>query len=357
MQQRFSSPKTPSSSLSTCSSPPSSAPRAEEVLLVHCPRARLVSLTCASSATPSFLSPPLQNSIVNERSVARGPLKIYRIAAHNSTFIQCGSAVHPILKRLRCWQVASNKFILPLPTQGTYFRLEIESTDAELLQILETNLAKSCRLLQSSSSAPLSDKSATWNESRDKFTEILSSENRPSLSSPHDATVSPILLRRANKSFTAVDNEAESSHLSRESMTNRRLVFDKSVLAHQSDPSTKDTESEEHQVYSSPGRESQFLFTTDTDDVSSSADSLSIADSLPSSTVSQGHNNYDDDSNNVDETALHRTATLKASSAPSRATTYAIPDDLVWADMPYNFSDLSCSPYGFERKWKVEFSE
>lgn len=140
-------------------------------------------------------------------------------------------------------------------------------------------------------------------------------------------------------------------------MTNRRLVFDKSVLAHQSDPSTKDTESEEHQVYSSPGRESQFLFTTDTDDVSSSADSLSIADSLPSSTVSQGHNNYDDDSNNVDETALHRTATLKASSAPSRATTYAIPDDLVWADMPYNFSDLSCSPYGFERKWKVEFSE
>ncbi|KAJ8101337.1 inheritance of peroxisomes protein 1-domain-containing protein [Lipomyces tetrasporus] len=120
------------------------------VILFQYPRARIVSFaTTGSKNSRSFLEPPVSPSTLTERTIARGVFKLYRIKAHNNTsFLQCGDVVHPILKRLRCWKISRNEFILPLPTTDSYWRIEIQSCDDDVLSVLEHKLAESCSMLR-----------------------------------------------------------------------------------------------------------------------------------------------------------------------------------------------------------------
>ncbi|KAK9323381.1 inheritance of peroxisomes protein 1-domain-containing protein [Lipomyces orientalis] len=120
------------------------------VVLFQYPRARIVSFSSAGSKNlRTFLAPPISPSTLTERTIARGVFKLYRIKAHpNSTFVQCGDVVHPMLKRLRCWKISRNEFILPLPTTDSYWRIEIQSCDDEVLSVLDNKLAESCSLLR-----------------------------------------------------------------------------------------------------------------------------------------------------------------------------------------------------------------
>ncbi|KAK9463231.1 inheritance of peroxisomes protein 1-domain-containing protein [Lipomyces oligophaga] len=170
---RFSPPNSPSTVVKT---PSSTASEHTEVDLVWVPSAKVVAFSTVSGTNQpkSFFDLPQSPSSIGERTIARGPLRLYKIQAHNSTFLQCGDVIHPVLKRLRCWQVSSNTFIFPLPTAGTYWRVEIETTDESLLETLEEHLARVCRLLHCENEKEWSEQAPTT-ENIDPSNEVLQS--------------------------------------------------------------------------------------------------------------------------------------------------------------------------------------
>ncbi|KAK9448153.1 inheritance of peroxisomes protein 1-domain-containing protein [Limtongia smithiae] len=136
-----------------------SAPEAS-ALLVNCSRAKIVAFNSTTAAkesgVQSFFTPPPATGAMGERIIATGSLQLYRIQAHNSTFLQCADVVHPILHRLRCWKITDSSYILPLPTSGTYWRIELEHQTPEMLTEFEESISNSCRLLPCNNPTPAS---------------------------------------------------------------------------------------------------------------------------------------------------------------------------------------------------------
>ena len=79
----------------------------------------------------------LPSTNLTDSTIAKGPIKLYRVKPHNTTFIQSGKTVHPVMAKSACWCVeevvgkgvwgrgrGKGVFILRIRL-GTYWRVEI----------------------------------------------------------------------------------------------------------------------------------------------------------------------------------------------------------------------------------------
>ncbi|KAM0324553.1 hypothetical protein ACHAQA_007938 [Verticillium albo-atrum] len=73
----------------------------------------------------------LPSSSQLERTIAVGPFRIYR-APGSVAFLNCGSALQPILPKSQCWCIdeASNKFVLQI-RRPQYWRIEVPVSDRQ----------------------------------------------------------------------------------------------------------------------------------------------------------------------------------------------------------------------------------
>ncbi|KAL2751917.1 hypothetical protein ACRALDRAFT_1078336 [Sodiomyces alcalophilus JCM 7366] len=139
----------PQTLLSTASSSSSSQSAAGlvETLYNH-PNVKIIAFTASGRArarspgrAPAEEEPgTLDWSSQLERTIAVGPFRIYR-APGSVAFLNCGSALQPILPRSQCWCIdeASSKFILQI-RRPNYWRIEVPVGDAN-----ERDLAQSLR--------------------------------------------------------------------------------------------------------------------------------------------------------------------------------------------------------------------
>ena len=109
------------------SAPSTPASDAVNILFAHT-ASRIVSF----SISPRVLSgPPLPWRHVEERTIASGPLRIYKTTPAEVSFLQSGSALKPLLSKTQVWNVdGRHTFCLQL-WPGNYWRIEILGEDLE----------------------------------------------------------------------------------------------------------------------------------------------------------------------------------------------------------------------------------
>ncbi|KAK9470127.1 inheritance of peroxisomes protein 1-domain-containing protein [Dipodascopsis tothii] len=118
-------------------------------MLYDCSDSRVMSYTAAPSSLATlgrWSGKPPESLRTTEITIARGQMQIYKIEAHNATFLKCGGVVHPLMKRLRCWRTTPSQFVFPLPTAGKYWRVEVQADDADL-ELLHTVLRQCCSVV------------------------------------------------------------------------------------------------------------------------------------------------------------------------------------------------------------------
>ncbi|EEY21341.1 conserved hypothetical protein [Verticillium alfalfae VaMs.102] len=138
----FSAPRrvmtAPQGSVCSPSSSSQSAPGLVETLYNH-PNVKIIAFTASgrSRARSPGRAPPdeepgsLSSSSQLERTIAIGPFRIYR-APGSVAFLNCGSALQPILPKSQCWCIdeVSNKFVLQI-RRPQYWRIEVPVSDPE----------------------------------------------------------------------------------------------------------------------------------------------------------------------------------------------------------------------------------
>ncbi|KAI5802677.1 inheritance of peroxisomes protein 1-domain-containing protein [Pyronema domesticum] len=93
-----------------------------QVLFAHS-ESRIVSFTF--STTTILAGQPLPWKSPIERTIASGPLRIYKTVPHDVAFLQSGPALKPLLSRTQCWNVdGKSTFCLKLGN-ANYWRIEI----------------------------------------------------------------------------------------------------------------------------------------------------------------------------------------------------------------------------------------
>ncbi|KAK4892691.1 hypothetical protein LTR27_008790 [Elasticomyces elasticus] len=93
------------------------------------------------SPTPASSAGSLPWTSPTERTLASGPLQIYRVPGSVS-FLHSGSLLHAILPRSQCWCVDGvSKFTMRV-LPDTYYRIELPSEDVEKVEELKAVLAK-----------------------------------------------------------------------------------------------------------------------------------------------------------------------------------------------------------------------
>ncbi|KAL7268792.1 hypothetical protein RUND412_008571 [Rhizina undulata] len=94
--------------------------------------ARIVSFTSSSLIPAGKL---LEWTSPTERTIASGPLRVYKTIPHDIAFLQSGSALRPVLSRSQCWNVDGRGVFCLQIRPGNYWRLEIlESEDGEAVK-------------------------------------------------------------------------------------------------------------------------------------------------------------------------------------------------------------------------------
>ncbi|KAF2436039.1 hypothetical protein EJ08DRAFT_691932 [Tothia fuscella] len=140
------------------SSPKTGSPGADtvETLFVH-PSAKVVSFTTATTARPGSSSGRRPSVDINatstgtlswtspsERTLAAGPLRIYRVPSSGVSFLNSGSLLHPILQRSQCWCVdRESKFALRV-RDGSFYRIDLPfgtADDKEKVEAFKSVLA------------------------------------------------------------------------------------------------------------------------------------------------------------------------------------------------------------------------
>ncbi|KAG7135839.1 hypothetical protein HYQ45_018884 [Verticillium longisporum] len=128
----------PQGSVCNPSSSSQSAPGLVETLYNH-PNVKIIAFTASgrNRARSPGRAPPdeepgsLASSSQLERTIAVGPFRIYR-APGSVAFLNCGSALQPILPKSQCWCIdeVSNKFVLQI-RRPQYWRIEVPVSDPE----------------------------------------------------------------------------------------------------------------------------------------------------------------------------------------------------------------------------------
>ncbi|KAK3071722.1 hypothetical protein LTS18_014798, partial [Coniosporium uncinatum] len=78
--------------------------------------------TAEARSQPSEKLPWTSSS---ERTIAAGPLRIYRVPSSGVSFLHSGPLLHPILPKAQCWCVdTASKFVLRI-RDGSYYRIEL----------------------------------------------------------------------------------------------------------------------------------------------------------------------------------------------------------------------------------------
>ncbi|KAH0609600.1 uncharacterized protein H6S33_013086 [Morchella sextelata] len=73
-----------------------------------------------------------------ERTIASGPIRIYKTIPHDIAFLQSGSALRPVLSRSQCWNVDGRGTFCLQIRPGSFWRLEIlEPEDAPAVKAIE----------------------------------------------------------------------------------------------------------------------------------------------------------------------------------------------------------------------------
>ncbi|PWW74941.1 hypothetical protein C7212DRAFT_282676 [Tuber magnatum] len=73
-----------------------------------------------------------------ERTIAAGPIRIYKTIPHNIAFLQSGSALRPVLSKSQCWNVDGRGVFCLQIRPGSYWRLEIlENPDEDAVKAIE----------------------------------------------------------------------------------------------------------------------------------------------------------------------------------------------------------------------------
>lgn len=63
--------------------------------------------------------------------VSSGHFQLYKILGKTISYIKCGTMVHPLLPKMRIWKILKNQYLLPQPSPGKYWRLEIQNVSEE----------------------------------------------------------------------------------------------------------------------------------------------------------------------------------------------------------------------------------
>ncbi|KAF8250050.1 hypothetical protein K440DRAFT_170338 [Wilcoxina mikolae CBS 423.85] len=99
-----------------------------QVLFAHS-NSRIVNFTF--SATTTLAGQPLPWKSPLERTIASGPLRIYKTVPHDVAFLQSGSALRPLLSRTQCWNVDGKATFCLQLRPGNYWRIEILGVEPE----------------------------------------------------------------------------------------------------------------------------------------------------------------------------------------------------------------------------------
>ncbi|QDS71847.1 hypothetical protein FKW77_009941 [Venturia effusa] len=138
------------SSSSLRSSPNAGAsPDSVETLFVHT-GTKVVSFTAQSSPSTrpgsssgrrdgqDAASGTLPWDSPSERTMAAGPLRIYRVPSSGVSFLNSGSLLHPILPRSQCWCVDDKSTFVLRVREGSFYRIELPfDTDEERSKVDE----------------------------------------------------------------------------------------------------------------------------------------------------------------------------------------------------------------------------
>ncbi|KAK9455117.1 inheritance of peroxisomes protein 1-domain-containing protein [Dipodascopsis uninucleata] len=332
------------------------------VILVQCPRARIVTLKAEDKNNiQSFFEPPSRITSSSERTIAHGPFKLYRIRAHNSVFLQCSNVVHPVLKRLRCWKVAPNCFLLPLPTSGVYWRIEIDSNDDELFAQLEEKFAQSCSLLQY--------------DSQERGEWILDPRNFSPLSSPEPDDFAVSLSPNRHHGFpqrtTSPSRDDMQPHRANITSKNRIEEADKFVterFASHLRRRNASIISESDSAYSSASEHEAHWASSDGSAASSPAHKICSnkisSISLEAETNEQMASDTDClrvmEDRPVVQFAMRKSDEI---SGPGRSEVslysplYLVASELEWNDIEYNSHDLAHQSSNLERSFRYHYNE
>ncbi|RPA98926.1 hypothetical protein L873DRAFT_1768761 [Choiromyces venosus 120613-1] len=106
-----------------------------DLLFAHS-SARIVSFNASASTYASGQLIPWTST--TERTIASGPIRIYKTIPHNIAFLQSGSALRPVLSKSQCWNVDGRGVFCLQIRPGSYWRLEIlENPDEEAVKAIE----------------------------------------------------------------------------------------------------------------------------------------------------------------------------------------------------------------------------
>ncbi|KAI5806277.1 inheritance of peroxisomes protein 1-domain-containing protein [Geopyxis carbonaria] len=132
-----------------------------EVLFAH-GASRIVNFTVNTLALKSA---PLPWRSPEERTIASGPLRIYKTIPHNIAFLQSGSALKPLLSKTQCWDVDGKRVFCLQLRPGSYWRIEILGLEdeqalraAEFRNVLVKTVAyemTACPFIRAEDCAPL----------------------------------------------------------------------------------------------------------------------------------------------------------------------------------------------------------
>ncbi|KAE9971708.1 hypothetical protein EG328_005437 [Venturia inaequalis] len=85
----------------------------------------------ATSGTLAWDSP-------SERTMAAGPLRVYRVPSSGVSFLNSGSLLHPILPRSQCWCVDDKSTFVLRVREGSFYRIELPfETEEEMNKVEE----------------------------------------------------------------------------------------------------------------------------------------------------------------------------------------------------------------------------
>ncbi|CUS08130.1 unnamed protein product [Tuber aestivum] len=141
--QRWGPPGAPSSSPSPggigsfggSASASASSDQNIDLLFAHS-SARIVSFDAPASACAGGQLIPWTSA--TERTIASGPIRIYKTIPHNVAFLQSGSALRPVLSKSQCWNVDGRGVFCLQIRPGSYWRLEIlENPDENAIRAVE----------------------------------------------------------------------------------------------------------------------------------------------------------------------------------------------------------------------------
>ncbi|KAK9480353.1 inheritance of peroxisomes protein 1-domain-containing protein [Lipomyces japonicus] len=330
----------------------SSSSLSSSEILFECLQARIMKFSIRASMHSHVmpaLTPPNSPSSATERMIARGPLRLYKIVAHNSTFLQCGDVVHPILKKLRCWAVSDCQLILPLPTTGSFWRIEIESCDKNNLVLLRRQLSAACQLIvcNRNECSSYQTSPAQWEIQDDKWLPA-STKSVPNQSNNNELGSLFSLHRKTGQVLLTPESEI-SSYFNADDSEDE--ILDNNSSDESSAISFQDVQDLRN---SHAGTSIDTLKTSVSENAKLIMPNTPPAGMSSADTRSQGFKPaFFLQSNHLRDQKKRKPPEKSPGKVHRRV--YSISTETEWNDLGYDSNDLACQPFGLSRSYGYEY--